>query len=868
MQMRNQLKESLKTPVREWFKGKIIRHDHFHDLVDIDNTLNSVPEHLRIEDRRRYTKSCFGHFLMMHREIHFSAGIVHRLLLRELHHDGPEDEMRFLLGKHSVWFSKVEFCLITGLKFRVILDTARYDMVENGIHERYFQGRDIEFEELRVVLRIGIFVEQYDAVKLCLLFMLNWILMGVDERDKVPVWQWRLVEDLDAFDAFPWGAHVYRRSIYCFKHALDGRRERFEQRQQERGADIHTTETYNIYGLPHALLIFAFEVIPELENKKCGIRRAISELPPPRILKWGLSQRSWGRKLDGIFIERAYTWEAVCMIPMFLIYLATSLSTNDVGVLDPLIWRVRIPDLVIQRVRIQDPVTGRVLFFGPSDRDGAYSRANDTEGSDQEGGSRSPVRHQPVRFTLPRQPQPRGDSVLEGRDESPERHRRVRFTMPRQSRLGGDSRGGVGGHPQGWDGKFAEVMDVVQSLRVDVMKAIRKSDEKRDQQHQELLDMIRALQGQGQGQGQTSQSRMDGPPFDDHHGDFSPTGRTGTYQHGIDLQITHEQAPTTEAHATDTVSDHQGHVMTERTEVPGGTEISLLEQVPPPVLPYDSVGTETGLLIREPPGGSVPPVLPHDLAHGSSSQRTLPPINPSVVRPLNNPQRQRSSSLRTPPVEFSSGACSPPQIQRQLRVRRLGWQLMTPYTDPCRPKKPRTRPASSVHAFKPYDLLDPDHVTAYQAYKRNTTGELRDVDIHIPVGVTWFQRFQTNFMELEDTSWLDIQWERMFGSRVAAPPKEWSMLKHKWHDDDLKTVRGLVPSGNRPWHAVDWFIEEGLPDEHHGRIPGNCGAHTLRLAEYLLANKKEFDWKEEDMGTIQEKMAVEVYCNSLHNTVV
>ena len=49
---------------------------------------------------------------------------------------------------------------------------------------------------------------------------------------------------------------------------------------------------------------------------------------------------------------------------------------------------------------------------------------------------------------------------------------------------------------------------------------------------------------------------------------------------------------------------------------------------------------------------------------------------------------------------------------------------------------------------------------------------------------------------------------------------------------------------------------------------GNCGAHTLRLAEYLLANKKEFDWKEEDMPTIREKMAVEVFCNSQHTSVV
>ena len=49
---------------------------------------------------------------------------------------------------------------------------------------------------------------------------------------------------------------------------------------------------------------------------------------------------------------------------------------------------------------------------------------------------------------------------------------------------------------------------------------------------------------------------------------------------------------------------------------------------------------------------------------------------------------------------------------------------------------------------------------------------------------------------------------------------------------------------------------------------GNYGAHTLRLAEYLLADQKVFDWTEEDMGTIREKMAVEVFCNSQHNSIV
>ncbi|KAK3212688.1 hypothetical protein Dsin_017394 [Dipteronia sinensis] len=174
MQMRSELKDLLKTPEDEWYDGKITRHDHFSDLKDIDVALDSVPEQFKVEDRCRYTESCFGHFLRMDLRMKFSGSIVHRLLLRELHHDGPEDEMRFMLGPRSVRFSKVEFCLITGLKFGVIPDTTRYEMVQNGIHQWYFNGvAEVDYEQLRDVLRIGVFEEQYDAVKLCLLYMLN-----------------------------------------------------------------------------------------------------------------------------------------------------------------------------------------------------------------------------------------------------------------------------------------------------------------------------------------------------------------------------------------------------------------------------------------------------------------------------------------------------------------------------------------------------------------------------------------------------------------------------------------------------------------------------------------------------------------------
>ncbi|KAK2646516.1 hypothetical protein Ddye_021711 [Dipteronia dyeriana] len=132
--------------------------------------------------------SCFGHFITMHRRMKFLGGVIHWLLLRELHHKWPLDEMQFMLGNQIVWFSKVEFCLITGLLFGDVLDTSRYAIMDNGIHQWYFAGRDeISFEELRVVLSLDEFQQAYDSVKLCLFYMLNWILMRLDERVKIPV---------------------------------------------------------------------------------------------------------------------------------------------------------------------------------------------------------------------------------------------------------------------------------------------------------------------------------------------------------------------------------------------------------------------------------------------------------------------------------------------------------------------------------------------------------------------------------------------------------------------------------------------------------------------------------------------------------
>ncbi|KAK2653076.1 hypothetical protein Ddye_012932 [Dipteronia dyeriana] len=59
--------------------------------------------------------------------------------------------------------------------------------------------------------------------------------------------------------------------------------------------------------------------------------------------------------------------------------------------------------------------------------------------------------------------------------------------------------------------------------------------------------------------------------------------------------------------------------------------------------------------------------------------------------------------------------------------------------------------------------------------------------------------------------------------------------------------------------SVSVVSEKRIPQQ---KKSANCVPHTLRLIEYLLADKKDFDWSEDDMGIIQEKMTVEIFANS------
>ncbi|KAK2648019.1 hypothetical protein Ddye_015508 [Dipteronia dyeriana] len=70
--------------------------------------------------------------------------------------------------------------------------------------------------------------------------------------------------------------------------------------------------------------------------------------------------------------------------------------------------------------------------------------------------------------------------------------------------------------------------------------------------------------------------------------------------------------------------------------------------------------------------------------------------------------------------------------------------------------------------------------------------------------------------------------------------------------------RGAFPQENKPFLA-SLVHTSTVPQQ---KKSGNCGPHTLRLIEYLLADRRPFDWSEDDKGIIREKTTVEIFSNS------
>ncbi|KAL2542863.1 Ulp1 protease family protein [Abeliophyllum distichum] len=122
---------------------------------------------------------------------------------------------------------------------------------------------------------------QTDKYKLGLIIILAYVLLAREEKTLIELWWFELVNDLDHFDKYPWGKMSYDYTIRILKRDL-GDKLRNSLKEGE------SCCRYSLHGFPLAIMIWAFEEIPNLgkkfAKKYCdGIPRMLGWEQPKRL---------------------------------------------------------------------------------------------------------------------------------------------------------------------------------------------------------------------------------------------------------------------------------------------------------------------------------------------------------------------------------------------------------------------------------------------------------------------------------------------------------------------------------------------------------------------------------------------------------
>ncbi|GJS84596.1 phospholipase-like protein [Tanacetum coccineum] len=120
-----------------------------------------------------------------------------------------------IVDNFQIQFGREEFCLVTGLRFGVEY-WADYNNEDDPIpfRRRVFSsakdGKPIIGKMVEKLITSELFYRLHDddAVSLCCVGILQFVLLGFEDRRGVPDWILRLANDRDGWDKYHWGSYV------------------------------------------------------------------------------------------------------------------------------------------------------------------------------------------------------------------------------------------------------------------------------------------------------------------------------------------------------------------------------------------------------------------------------------------------------------------------------------------------------------------------------------------------------------------------------------------------------------------------------------------------------------------------------------
>ncbi|KAF3445278.1 hypothetical protein FNV43_RR14973 [Rhamnella rubrinervis] len=277
----------------QFFQARVTR---FSSLKVIEN----IKKKLNENQMKLFRESCFGHFLEMH-DIHFSGGIVHHLLMRQLKTQKTEEMWFGFDGKYAR-FGKTEFCLIAGLRFGEppsnIESRRRFQC--RRLRDECFNGeQSITSETLQDRFLESSTWSDEDTVKVALIYFLETVLLGKIRKTLVNNLYVELVDCLDIFNSYPWGSVSYEKTLTSLQNALKHRNyPSVNKKTNEKSHLQNASATYSLHGFPYAFQVWAFEVIPRLALKYAVKKGSFY----PRILNWECTGAPQYNNLKDLFV--------------------------------------------------------------------------------------------------------------------------------------------------------------------------------------------------------------------------------------------------------------------------------------------------------------------------------------------------------------------------------------------------------------------------------------------------------------------------------------------------------------------------------------------------------------------------------------
>ncbi|KAE8723714.1 Ubiquitin-conjugating enzyme E2 7 [Hibiscus syriacus] len=277
--------KSIKSTIEELFSAQLTLRNKISLVTTIASKLSPV-------QRTLFEDTCFGPWLKV-RHPGGDAMLTH-LWLQTMTSDLPESIKR---GNEEIWFhfppvytcfGREEFCLITGLRFghddvgRYTSHITRPSWLSRVFPELSMEKMNLHVDDLTRLLnkKDGFtLMDDVDVVRVCLLVLLHVGFLGREARQPISKDLILLVEDLNAWNLFPWGSYLWKATWNKLSSA-------FDDRKSLRGDG----SKYTLSGFIWAFKIWIFEAFPDMQTYALktlnDISRAIFWKRKRRLLIW------------------------------------------------------------------------------------------------------------------------------------------------------------------------------------------------------------------------------------------------------------------------------------------------------------------------------------------------------------------------------------------------------------------------------------------------------------------------------------------------------------------------------------------------------------------------------------------------------